>query len=80
MSDEATRNPGLPMLSDMPDVLTVPEVAAALRIGRSSAYRLIAERHLAISIGRRVVVPKTRLLRLLETDASASWTKPRSES
>ncbi|KWX00068.1 DNA-binding protein [Carbonactinospora thermoautotrophica] len=42
----------------MPELLTVPEVMAALRLSRAKVYDLIRSRELAsITIGRRRLVP-----------------------
>lgn len=54
-------------IADLPDVLSVADLAAILRIGESTAYRLIAERRIrALRLGRRIVVPKASLVALLE--------------
>lgn len=54
-------------LADLPDVLTVPEAAAALRIGRDAAYALVRNGELyAVRVGRTLRVPKTAVLELLE--------------
>jgi len=43
-------------------VLTVPEVAKTLRIGRNSAYEAIARGEIpAIRLGRRLLVPRAAL-------------------
>lgn len=56
-------------MSDLPDVLTVEEAAAALRIGRTAAYQL-ARRYLATDgvdgmpvkrVGRQLRVPRDLL-------------------
>lgn len=53
-------------LDDLPDVLTVAEVATVLRVGLSTAYALIEQRRLrAIRLGRRIVVPKSSVAALL---------------
>jgi excisionase family DNA binding protein len=55
-------------LDGLPDVMTVPEAAAALRLGRNGAYDAIRRGEIpAIRIGRRLLVPKLGLLRLLDT-------------
>ncbi len=42
----------------MPELLTVPEVMAALRLSRAKVYDLISSRELAsITIGRRRLIP-----------------------
>jgi excisionase family DNA binding protein len=57
----------LPMNADDPLVYTVPEAAQLLRISRAFAYELVARGELpVIRLGRRVVVPKVRLLALIE--------------
>ena len=44
------------------DMLTVPEVAQYLRIGKSEAYALAARGELPVlRIGRRVIVPRDEL-------------------
>lgn len=52
----------------LPPVMTVEEVAAFLRIGRSSAYELARTGHLpAIRLGRTWRVPRAALLAWLES-------------
>jgi len=47
--------------------LTVPEVASRLGLSRNGAYEAVAAGQIpAIRIGRRVLVPRTALERLLE--------------
>lgn len=62
--------------ADQPEVLTVEEAAAVLRIGRSAAYAL-ARRYRAtggreglpvIELGRHLRVPRVGLVRLLNGD------------
>lgn len=54
-------------LEDLPDVLTVREVAAFLRTGKNEAYALIRDgRIYAARIGRRGLrVPKTAVIAFL---------------
>jgi excisionase family DNA binding protein len=61
------------LLADLPDVLTIEEAAAVLRIGRGAAYQL-AHRFLwsggveglpVFQLGRRLRVPKAALERLM---------------
>ena len=55
-------------LEDMPDVMTIGEVAAVLRIGRGTAYQMATRKLLpTVALGRRIVVPKRALIALLET-------------
>ena len=63
-------------LADLPDVLTIEEAAAVLRIGRGAAYEL-ARRYLwsngreglpVFRLGRRLRVPKAALQRLLAAE------------
>lgn len=67
------------MLGGLPDVLTVEEAAAALRIGRRLAYEL-AGRYLAtgraeglpvVRLGRCLRVPRAKLERLLAAEPPA---------
>jgi excisionase family DNA binding protein len=54
-------------LADLPDVLTVPEAARFLRIGRNSVYEAVRRHELpSVRIGRRLLIPKAALQRLLE--------------
>ena len=64
------------LLADLPDVLTVEEAAAVLRISRGAAYDL-ARRYLwsggreglpVFRLGRRLRVPKVALERLLASE------------
>ena len=68
----------------LPDVLTVEEAAALLRIGRSAAYTL-ARRYRAtggreglpvIELGRHLRVPRSGLRRLLDGDDRRSGVEP----
>lgn len=63
-------------LDDLPEVLTVEEAAAVLRIGRSAAYELARQwrasngRHglPVVSLGRSLRVPRSAIRRLLEAE------------
>ncbi len=47
------------MFKDFPDILTIPQVAEALGIGRKAAYALVNDKKLgAIRVGRTIKVPK----------------------
>jgi excisionase family DNA binding protein len=53
-------------LSDLPDVLTVAEVATLLGVSRNLVWRAIAEGQIGtLRLGRRVLVPKAFLHALL---------------
>jgi excisionase family DNA binding protein len=66
------------LLSDLPDVLTVEEAAAVLRIGRNAAYELThrwrctagREGLPVIQLGRQLRVPRAALERLLAAAAN----------
>ena len=48
---------------NVPDVLTVSELQKVLRIGRSTAYRLIKANEIqSIRIGRSIRVPKSSVI------------------
>ena len=60
-------------LEHIPDVLTIPELQKVLRIGRSTAYRLIKTSELrCIRIGRSIRIPKEYLLEFIETQHTPS--------
>jgi excisionase family DNA binding protein len=53
-------------LATLPEVLTVREVAAILRVGRNQLYQAVARGELgAVRIGRSIRIPKHTLLDLL---------------
>lgn len=65
------RRPSL-TLDTAPDVLTVEQTAAVLRIGRNQAYDAIRRGQLfAVRIGRSWRVPKAALVRFLEDSEAA---------
>ena len=54
------------MLKDYPEVLTVPEAAKVLRIGKNKAYELAKTGKLStIQLAGKILVPKTRLVAFL---------------
>ena len=56
-------DPGDP-LAQLPEVLTVREVAAILRVGRNQLYQAVARGELpAVRIGRTIRIPKAALAR-----------------
>ena len=51
----------------LPTILTVPEVANILRIGRNAAYQLVTDGNIrCIHIGRSIRIPRTALVQFLE--------------
>lgn len=61
-----------PRLDELPDVLTVPEAAAALRIGCDAAYDAIKHGELyAVRVGRSLRVPKAAVVDMLNPKASS---------
>ena len=59
------------MFKDYPDILTVPQVAQALGIGRKAAYALVNDNKLgAIRLGRKIKVPKFSLEEFVKTARS----------
>ncbi len=59
-------------LADLPELLTVDEVAALYRVSRTSAYDAVRAGDIpSVKIGRRVRVPKAALLRALGVEQAA---------
>jgi Helix-turn-helix domain len=65
---------------ELPEVLTVEEAAAVLRIGRTAAYELCRQWRATrgrtgipvLAFGRTLRVPKAALVRMLETSGGAA--------
>jgi len=56
-------------LDDLPDILTIPELAKVLRIGRNTAYNLARRDALPVPVircGKRLLVGKAALRKVLE--------------
>jgi excisionase family DNA binding protein len=67
----------LPTLADAPEVLTVDESRALLRIGRDAAYALIHSGALrSVRIGRTIRVPRDAVLELLGYRENTPGGKP----
>ncbi len=55
-------------------VITVPEAAKLLGIGRRQAYRAVQEGDIPVlRIGRRILVPLTKLNALMDGDQEEAW-------
>jgi excisionase family DNA binding protein len=58
-------------LARLPEMLTVKEAAAILRVGRNQLYQAVAHGEVrAVRIGRTIRIPKTALLDLLTTPSA----------
>lgn len=58
---------------ELPLMLSVPEVAAALGISRAGAYELVrAEGFPALKIGSRIVIPKDELREWVKRNTGVS--------
>ena len=56
------------MFKEYPDILTVPQVAQALGVGRKAEYDLVNNKILgAIRVGRTIKVPKFSLEEYVKT-------------
>lgn len=56
------------MFKDYPDILTIPQVAKALGIGKKAAYALVNNKQLgAVRIGRTIKIPKFCLEEYIKT-------------
>jgi excisionase family DNA binding protein len=66
LTRSATREPSIDT-EHLPDILTVEETAKLLRISRGLAFAAVRNREIpSIRVGRRILVPKARLLAWLE--------------
>ena len=55
---------------DLPLMLSVPEMAAAMGISRAGAYELVhSEGFPSLTIGTRIVVPKDKLIAWIDEKA-----------
>ena len=53
--------------TDLPLMLSVPEVGEVLRISRAGAYELVRSKGFPkVKIGNRIVVPKEKFIRWIE--------------
>jgi len=58
-------------LAQLPDALTVEETCRVLRLGRNSVYEGIRRKEIpSVKIGRRLLVPKAGIERLLSGTGS----------
>lgn len=58
-------------IEDLPAMLSIPQVASALNISRTSAYELAHRKNFpAILIGSRIIVPKDRLVAWIDNKLS----------
>lgn len=56
------------LFKEYPDILTVPQVAQALGVGRKAVYDLVNNKILgAIRVGRKIKVPKFSLEEYVKT-------------
>ena len=56
---------------ELPLMLSVPQVAEVLSIGRTSAYELAKEKDFpSLNIGSRIVVPKDKFIAWIEEKVS----------
>ena len=59
------------MFKDEPEVLTVPEVAKMLRIGKNKTYDIVREGRLrTVKVGGKFLVPKLRVIEFLMEQTS----------
>ena len=56
------------MFKKYPDILTIPQVAEALGIGKKAAYALVNNHIIpALHVGNKIIVPKYALVEYLAT-------------
>lgn len=69
------------IFKDEADVLTVPDVARLLKIGKNNAYELIKKGDIpAIKLGRKIIVPKNSLIEFLLDEKNYMVLKRRQNS
>jgi excisionase family DNA binding protein len=69
---DPTERGGMVSIMTEPLTITIPEAAKLLGISRGAAYAAAAERTLPVlRIGRRLLVPRAALDRLLDIDRDA---------
>jgi len=57
--------------SELPDIVTVDEASAFLRVGRSLIYEQISQRAIrSIRIGRRILIPKSALKDVVDGESA----------
>lgn len=72
MTDVVQRSEPLATSDDVPMLLTVKDVEAALQLGRTRTYELVRSGELpVIRIGRAVRIPRDALRRWVETQVAA---------
>jgi excisionase family DNA binding protein len=60
-------------LEDLPDVLTLEETARVLRLSRGSTYEAVRQGRVpSVRVGRRLLIPKTGVIRLLQEAEGAA--------
>jgi excisionase family DNA binding protein len=58
---------------DLPDVLTAVEAAGVLRLGRNTIYECLRAGTIpSVKVGRRLLIPKAALIKLLEEEQKAA--------
>lgn len=61
----------VPSLDSLPDCLTIEEFAAVGRMGVHSAYEAVRQKKVcSVRLGRRVLIPKAAVRRLLAGEAA----------
>lgn len=56
------------MLRDYPDIMTVEQLAAALQIGKNSAYDLLKNKRIGSKrVGRKYLIPKSCVIDYLQS-------------
>ena len=64
-------------LGDLPDVISVQELAAVLRCGRNQAYRLVSTGAVwSVKVGRGYRVPKAAVVAFLDGDGGPGHGAP----
>lgn len=66
------------MFEGYPDVMTVPQVARALSVGKNSIYPLIRTKTLpSFKVGQTTLIPKMSLIDFVQRSVGENFSDPR---
>ena len=73
VSESLTQQGMIPMFSNYPDIVTVPQVMKMLGIGRNAVYKLLQANEIRHRrIGRRYIIPKQAVIEFINKASDAN--------